>query len=727
MPRLSIMNPDRDSRKTTRQNSCGSIGGRSAPSPKRFACNSLQLSAAAVLRMLAPKCNSAVYSRLVRERVRTAADLSALDKDDLRDLGLTMVERGRIMRWAKEAGGCAGAGSPALSQDTSPGTPGYGFGMEICSAARAPWMPELSPAVSLGEDDYEDESAKKLDDIEQQADFWCSLVSTASPMPRRRSVEKGCCDVRENVLEDWFDVTSERVAEVYNDMHKASLDPMGGISVHELGQGLRRCGLVGLDESALAKVIEAVKPRRNGRLKLAEFETILSRLKLGQLFMCPYSMPVNGEDHGFLRWAPVGRDECGDPLHAPVVAMHLSVVDYNSHQCHTMEVTDSRFREFCFGHRARPQHSHESPLVRWAHLTEFDLTALLCITVKYSLHPLCVEDVIEQCPTKIDRYGCNYFAAVEQLCLVGDPDTRGSGASPVRVAGFHVAAFCSGPPLFDTVITMAQPDRSFASDWPGGAASEAATSRWDMKLRQRLTTAPRSRLRERRADFILYQIIDLSTDELQAVILAYTARLGRLENSVSGLHAQCVLGEESLDLCTEASTCRLQLKVVLRRVRGLQRLLRHFSGDPDFTADLSGYLQDVAEHLDEAYEDAAQLVDKCTAIIESQHRAVDRRDEKVHQRTADRLNKTLFVLTVGTFVFAPMQFLAAVYGMNFVNEDGVPTIPELLWKRGYLFFWLALLGYLMLMLLFTCWWYFRIHRRGAEDALCAQGADEFIV
>ena len=54
------------------------------------------------------------------------------------------------------------------------------------------------------------------------------------------------------------------------------------------------------------------------------------------------------------------------------------------------------------------------------------------------------------------------------------------------------------------------------------------------------------------------------------------------------------------------------------------------------------------------------------------------------------------VLTLVTTIFCPAQFLCGVYGMNFVDDTGRPGIPELLWKNGYLYFWLLILGYLSL-------------------------------
>uniref|UniRef100_A0A7S2NAC1 EF-hand domain-containing protein n=1 Tax=Zooxanthella nutricula TaxID=1333877 RepID=A0A7S2NAC1_9DINO len=615
-----------------------------------------------------------------------------LDKEDLRVLGFTMVERGRIARWAQEAFP-AGSGSPSDDSDSDPGTPGYQFGAELYNRIHSRRLPAGAPVVlevdgEALEDDEESGSSnpdKDLDEIEQQADFWCSFISAAR-VPCDTAVS-ALRDVRENVLEERFDVTSERLREVYNDMQR--MTPGRAPSVQALGDGLRRCGLVGLDDAAVAQLIEAVRPDRSGKLTLAAFETILSRLKMAQLFVWP---------------SLTSSSSLETPSFSPA-SVRLRVVEYNSHQCHAADITHPKFREFCFGHRVGPASPHEGPLVRWVHVPEFDLTTLLCLTVKYCLHPLGVEDVIEQCPTKIDRYGCNYFAAVEQLCLVSDAPPLREGGAPVRAAGYHVAAFCSGPPLFDTVITIAQPDRSFAHDWPGEANAPANGGQcWAEKLRHRLTSAPRSRLRERRADFILYQLVDLSTDELQALIRAYSARR-RYMAEMPGR-----------DFCAEASACCLQLKVVIRRVRGLQRTIRRFGGDPDFSAELAGYLQDVAEHLDEAHEDAANLIEKFTAIMEAHHHAMERKDEKVRQHTADRLNKTLTILTVGTFIFAPMQFMAGVYGMNFVNENGRPTMPELLWNNGYLLFWILILSYLAVTICFVTRWYFRVKRESEEEA-----------
>merc|ERR1719277_573466 len=138
---------------------------------------------------------------------------------------------------------------------------------------------------------------------------------------------------------------------------------------------------------------------------------------------------------------------------------------------------------------------------------------------------------------------------------------------------------------------------------------------------------------------------------------------------------------------SEVQLAQMQLAVVGRRVRGLQRLIRRVIEDPDLHAGLSGYVGDVRDHIDEAHEDSLYLQEKCRSLLEGSERAIERHQAFCRQRADERLNMMVFVLTGATAIFAPVQFFAGVYGMNFVYPDGQPSIPELLWPRGYLYFW----------------------------------------
>merc|ERR1719296_546650 len=102
--------------------------------------------------------------------------------------------------------------------------------------------------------------------------------------------------------------------------------------------------------------------------------------------------------------------------------------------------------------------------------------------------------------------------------------------------------------------------------------------------------------------------MDLSTDELVRVAHAYTHRVGQLE---AELHEQGVNVPSAW--LNEMSVIRLQLAVVMRRLRGLLRAVRQLDF-PDLH-DAFGYLRDVSDHLEEAVDDVSILLEKSGAII----------------------------------------------------------------------------------------------------------------
>jgi len=250
-------------------------------------------------------------------------------------------------------------------------------------------------------------------------------------------------------------------------------------------------------------------------------------------------------------------------------------------------------------------------------------------------------------------------------------------------------------------MTIDQPDKSFAKNWPDAHCTQTGScggsGAWVTKLRRRLK-APRSRVRERRADFLMFQVVDLCTDDLVQVTQAFLSRLRFLEEVLQNEGAFAASG-----WVREVSRINLQLCVVSRRLRGLQRILRKWKEDADLSVGLVGYLQDVLDHVDEAFDDTSHLTEKCDLLTAAYVRAVDSSEklanQQRHERTnlqEDRMNSTLFVLTLATFIFAPMQFIAGVYGMNFVDGDGNPSIPELVSPQGYKCFWAGVSCYFLL-------------------------------
>mmetsp|Transcript_96889 Transcript_96889/g.192073 ORF Transcript_96889/g.192073 Transcript_96889/m.192073 type:complete len:772 (+) Transcript_96889:71-2386(+) len=653
----------------------------------------VQRSAEVVLSMLAPRMAATVGERLRRERIHTAADLAILDREDLRELGLTMVERSRVVLWARQT-----HYQLDVRSEESIGSRVRGDSFSLENMMEMPVSPALHPKSQhhdkmtrsfslenegLCEEDTDvSELLQHLDDVESRWDFWCNLVKeSAAPLKTAVQQVEGVLhrrgsdaarqdhqgDLRENVLEKLFDLSSERLQEVYDSVDK---DSDGLILKEELLEGLHRCELSGMDDGTVEKVLDVVGHGKSS-MKLQEFESVLTRLKMAQLLSA-----TRYENQAASDW--------------------LSIMDYNSQR-----IIEQRLclRDYFFGHRRR-----EFPM-RWVHLHKFDLTLLLALTIKYQLHPLSVEDVVDQATTKLDRYGGHYFMAIEHFEIVGSTN----GQEPVQVRGRHFTLFCAGPPHLDTILTVTQDDRSFSHDWPGETPSVLGSKEdgWVTRLHKRLR-AVRSRSRERRTDFLMYEIIDLCTDDMIVVVRVYTARLKWLEDRFN--MSKMGTEQSKVDWFNEVVLIKLQLAVVMRRLRGLQRILRRLMDDPDFASQLSGYLADVADHVNEALEGAGHLTDMCVALSEAYEHAEERAQNNMHRDDAlargvqdDRMNRLLGILTILTTVFTPLTFVAGVYGMNFVNQDGKPTIPELLLPNGYRDFWIFTIAYLVMASIVGCW------------------------
>lgn len=716
-----------------------------------------QTSAEAVLHAIIPDCDEigGVVGRLQRERIRTAADLARLDKQDLAELGLGMLERSRVLAWTKEVyksndGMLTPEGhlekprsASAIFEATASGQPpsnrNRGLNAHFSTDfARGPSaiLDRCSSENAFSQTWTNPHYHQHLESLEQQADFWCGLAGSWTPQMAarwRRSIEGVKAEeVRESLLESVFDLSQERIREVYDSMMNGMSDSDAVTQLDTLRWGLEKYGLQLPSNQALQALLERVVVRRSDDdlIQLAEFETIISRLTLAQIVMF-----LEAEGGGLGNNSANATTKAGL---ANMPSVSMTVFDYCAKMHFEQHVTDGQIRRFFFGHRPLPDVPSEPSMVRWMHMRGYNLNLLLGLTVKYNLHPLAVEDTIEQAPSKADRYGPHYFTTIEGMGL----SVPANESEPVQVSGYHVSVFCAGAPMLDTVITVAQEDKSFAEDWPHyvwdlgsmehkpGGRQSVRVDKWAEKIVLRLQQ-PLSRVRERRADFLVYMVLDAVTDELMAVVRAYVARLSWLEGRLGALGAQ--LPRSSL---YEVFLVRRQLHVVSRRVRGITRAVKKFIDDRDIGQGLGAYLQDIVEHLDEVWDDCDRLQGKCGALSDAHDRAVDReRDRRSRMQAeqarkqemrraaqADRQNGILFILAAVTTVFAPIQFIAGVYGMNF-TDGSKPTIPELLWKRGYIFFWGVVVSYLLLCVIIAVIIYCCLRKPAKGNMGSSRGGD----
>merc|ERR1719487_2418122 len=117
----------------------------------------------------------------------------------------------------------------------------------------------------------------------------------------------------------------------------------------------------------------AVAISRDGSLQLAEFESAISKLMLSRLLEANMLGPL-----------PAGSPSA--------VVKKLLITDYNSHDVACKDIMQCNLCEFFFGQMDQG----DIPVKRWIHMPELDSTLLLALAVKYSLHPLAVEEVFKQ-------------------------------------------------------------------------------------------------------------------------------------------------------------------------------------------------------------------------------------------------------------------------------------------------------------------------------------------
>ena len=356
--------------------------------------------------------------------------------------------------------------------------------------------------------------------------------------------------------------------------------------------------------------------------------------------------------------------------------VQLSCIDYNTEDVLVRTpVVDVRSGFFFASRPIEFKAAFQGHGVRWVHVEALDKITLLRLAVKYHLHPLAVEDALEvqNQPSKLDRHGYHYFLALNMAHLVAKPIqvTDSDVAPPVKFVRSYFAMFVAGAPLFDTVISFVKyPEESLK--YLQATTSEHHIADVWKELRESID-GPHFKVREFLSDFLVFTIIDKCVDGYLPLVAAYRNRLSFFQMSVR--HKRSGLPPEQLE---EISVIRMELVDLQRIVKPLRRVIIHILNDKDFSGDSTMYLEDVKDHVDTISDDLSQLLEVCKQVVNDYNMLSDR-----------KMNDTLYVLTIASTIFLPAQFITGLYGMNFQDEDGKPTIPELTWKYGYFYFWVT--------------------------------------
>jgi magnesium transporter len=181
-------------------------------------------------------------------------------------------------------------------------------------------------------------------------------------------------------------------------------------------------------------------------------------------------------------------------------------------------------------------------------------------------------------------------------------------------------------------------------------------------------------LRDRKADALLYALIDLVIDHGFPV-------LEQLGEQIDALETEILRAADRQSLRTLHRMKRALL--TLRRMLWPQREVLN-----GLLAEHQGLVGEGTKvYLRDCYDHTMQIMD----LIETYRDMTASLLDIYLSSVSVRLNETMRVLTVIATIFIPPTFLASVYGMNFDRNAGPWNMPELAWAYGYPALWVAML------------------------------------
>ncbi|MBE9229479.1 magnesium/cobalt transporter CorA [Phormidium sp. LEGE 05292] len=182
-------------------------------------------------------------------------------------------------------------------------------------------------------------------------------------------------------------------------------------------------------------------------------------------------------------------------------------------------------------------------------------------------------------------------------------------------------------------------------------------------------------IRQRKADYLAYALLDAIIDGYFPVLEAYGERIEELEDEV--------VSNPSRQTLQKIYKIRRELLALRRAIwpqrDALNTLIR----------DSSNLISpEVRIYLRDCYDHAVQVID----IVETYRELSSGLMDVYLSSISNKMNEIMKLLTVISTIFIPLTFIAGVYGMNF-NPDKSPwNMPELNWYWGYPACWAVMIA-----------------------------------
>lgn len=316
--------------------------------------------------------------------------------------------------------------------------------------------------------------------------------------------------------------------------------------------------------------------------------------------------------------------------------VRITVFDF---QDSTLEEKELGTVEECFPYR-------DTPRVSWINIDGLhDTASLERIGAHFGLHPLVLEDVVNthQRP-KVEDHQDYLYIVLKMLEYESDREEVTTDQISIILGRNFVLTF-----------------------------QERQGDVWD-PVRERIRKGA-GRLRKSGPDYLAYALVD-------AIVDSYFAILEKIGDEIETL-----ADEVAADPSPET----------LRKIHGLKREMIFLRKLIWPTREVAGLLEraetslirkSTVVYLRDVYDHTVQLIE----AMESYRELVSGAQDLYLSNVSNRLNAVMKILTVFAAIFAPLTFLAGIYGMNF------KYMPELGWKIGYPLFWLVTLALTLTMI-----------------------------
>ena len=284
--------------------------------------------------------------------------------------------------------------------------------------------------------------------------------------------------------------------------------------------------------------------------------------------------------------------------------------------------------------------------VNWVNLDGLSNTKIIeDLQAHFSLHPLLVEDILNDQRPKAEEYEDHLFVTLKMLYRIDGPEVDYEQISFVLGLNYLLTFQEKEGDLFDAFRERIRQDQG--------------------------------RVRKKKADYLMYRLIDITVENYYNVLDNIGEQIDDIDNKIRT--------ETSDESFQKIQTIKKELIYLHQALYPLRDAVgKVLKDESDFIRDENiPYFRDVYDHVIHLI-DSLDTYRDLTAGLTDQYMNI--------QNT--KLNEVIRLLTIISTIFIPLTFIVGVYGMNFEH------FPELHWRYGYATVWAVMLSIAAGMLAF---------------------------